>query len=380
MNNQNASYWELTTFLAKSDYLIIGAGITGLNAAISLKSKNPGAHVVVVDKGSWGDGASYRNAGFACLGSPTELLADFGDSEMDKVMEIVEMRWLGLQFLISRVGATAMELTWCGGLELFPEGSKLVWEAVNEALPELNRQFKDRLGQEAVQFEATPPAPFFRNGIGQVHIRQEGRLHPGKMMWSLQNMARDLGIVVLGGIDVKGWEATEDGIRVSTASGHHFQTKRLGLATNGFTPRLVAGLDLQPARNQVYVTEQIPGLSWDHCLHVHQGYIYARRLGQRILIGGARHLDRAGENTDQAGTTEQIQTYLRNFLSTHFSIAPDVQFVQSWSGTMGIGTEKLPIIQELEENIFAAVRLGGMGVAIGSLVGDQLAQLMLSHS
>ncbi len=380
MYNQNTSYWELTTVLAKSDYLIIGAGITGVNTAISLKSQNPGARIVVVDKGPWGDGASFRNAGFACMGSPTELLSDIESSGIEKVMEIVKMRWRGLQFLIDRVGEKAMDLTWCGGVELFPVNCRHAWEEVIEALPELNLRFREVLNHDSDQFAASDPESWFQQGIGQVNIQKEGRLHPGKMMRSLHDLARDLGIIILGGLEVTGWESNGDGIRVTTSSGPHFFTQRLGLATNGFTPRLIPGLDLQPARNQVYLTEEITDLKWDYCLHVHQGYLYARRIGQRLLIGGARHLDKEGETTDQPGTTDTIKFYLLDFLRNHFSISPDLQFAHSWSGTMGIGIEKMPIIQELEENIFAAVRLGGMGVAIGSLVGDQLAHLMLRHS
>ncbi|MBK7343194.1 MAG: FAD-binding oxidoreductase [Saprospiraceae bacterium] len=113
---------------------------------------------------------------------------------------------------------------------------------------------------------------------------------------------------------------------------------------------------------------------------MHQGFVYARRIGDQILIGGGRHLNKVGEMTDEEGITSEIESYLLNFLRTHFDVPPDIRFVQSWSGIMGMGSEKMPIVRELEENIFAAVRLGGMGVAIGSLVGDNLAQLMLSQS
>lgn len=380
MHHDSASFWELTSFQAPADFLIIGAGITGMNAAISLKSRQPEARVIVLDKGPWGDGASYRNAGFACLGSPTELLADMQGTGIDQVMSIVDMRWKGLQFLIDRVGERAMDLHWCGGMEFFPEQESAEWEAVNEVLPVLNQHFREILGITEEQFTAVSTGRGFRQGRGQIQIRKEGRLHPGKMMVRLQELARDMGVIILGGIDVTGWESGPHGIHVTTKVGRIFQTRRLGLATNGFTPRLIPGLDLVPARNQVYLTEIIPGLTWDFCVHVYQGFVYARRIGDQILIGGGRHLNKVGEMTDEEGITSEIESYLLTFLRTHFDVPPDIRFAQSWSGIMGMGSEKMPIVRELEENIFAAVRLGGMGVAIGSLVGDNLAQLMLSQS
>jgi glycine/D-amino acid oxidase-like deaminating enzyme len=47
-----------------------------------------------------------------------------------------------------------------------------------------------------------------------------------------------------------------------------------------------------------------------------------------------------------------------------------------WSGIMGVGNHKNPIVKQLSENVFCGVRLGGMGVAIGSLIGKELADLI----
>jgi len=48
-----------------------------------------------------------------------------------------------------------------------------------------------------------------------------------------------------------------------------------------------------------------------------------------------------------------------------------------WSGILGIGTVKKPIVQKIAPHVAVAVRLGGMGVAIGSLVGEEGAALLL---
>ncbi len=48
-----------------------------------------------------------------------------------------------------------------------------------------------------------------------------------------------------------------------------------------------------------------------------------------------------------------------------------------WSGIMGVGTNKTTIVKNISENVVCAVRLGGMGVAIGSLIGEEAANLCL---
>jgi hypothetical protein len=52
---------------------------------------------------------------------------------------------------------------------------------------------------------------------------------------------------------------------------------------------------------------------------------------------------------------------------------------QRWSGIMGLGPKKSTIIKNISTNVVCAVRMGGMGVAIGTLVGEEAAALVL-HS
>ncbi|MGE4347363.1 MAG: FAD-dependent oxidoreductase, partial [Flavobacteriaceae bacterium] len=54
----------------------------------------------------------------------------------------------------------------------------------------------------------------------------------------------------------------------------------------------------------------------------------------------------------------------------------DFEIEQRWCGIMGMGTsQKTPIVKQLSENVFCGVRLGGIGVAIGGLIGKELAEL-----
>ena len=206
--------------------------------------------------------------------------------------------------------------------------------------------------------------------------RLEGQLHPGKMMQNLWKYARQIGVDIVTGIEVERVEPGASGVSIQTAEGYRFSGAKVLLATNGFTRRLYSALAVQPARNQVLLTPAIPGLKFKGCFHYDRGYFYFRNVGDRILLGGGRHLAIEEEQTDKFGHTEHIQNALLDLLRN--TIIPGVPFEIEhwWSGILGVGDQKVPIIEEVEENIFVAVRLGGMGVAIGTLVGEQAAQLL----
>lgn len=370
------SIWEKETLLARADHLIIGGGITGLNAAIRLKGLDPAARVVVVEKHPWGGGASYRNAGFACMGSPTELIDDLGANPEELVWEIFALRWQGLQRLLTKVPASVMQLQWCGGAELFPDTPDCRWEEAADRLGALNARIRDITGEDR-HFEVRTRKEDFRSIRGIIAIAREGRLHPGRMMQALRDLATGLGVALHTGVEVEGLEPAGNRIDVKTKSGQVLEACRVGIATNGFTPDWYVGLPLRPARNQVYLTSPVPGLAWDRCLHMHSGYVYARRVGERILIGGGRHLDPEGESVSAEGLTTPIRDYLTGILESHLLQPGTFQLEMAWSGTMGVGESKHPIIRELEPGISAAVRLGGMGVAIGTLTGEALAESMV---
>jgi hypothetical protein len=75
-------------------------------------------------------------------------------------------------------------------------------------------------------------------------------------------------------------------------------------------------------------------------------------------------------------STTLVQEALEKLLEQ--TILPSVNFEieHRWSGILGVHTQKKPILKQLGHRVFCGVRLGGMGVAIGSLVGRDLADLI----
>lgn len=81
------SYWEYKSWFSQVDYTVVGSGIVGLHAALRLRERFPKAKILVLEKGVLPEGASTKNAGFACFGSMSELLDDLRSHSEGIVLE-----------------------------------------------------------------------------------------------------------------------------------------------------------------------------------------------------------------------------------------------------------------------------------------------------
>src|SRR5882672_5759606 len=112
------SVWESESFFAPKDFIIIGSGFTGLWSAYYLKKRYPGKSVLILERGIIPSGASSRNAGFACFGSFTELESDTKQQGEAEMLELVEMRYKGLEKIRKKFSPSAIDYENLGGYEL----------------------------------------------------------------------------------------------------------------------------------------------------------------------------------------------------------------------------------------------------------------------
>lgn len=360
--------------------IIIGAGIVGLSAAYYLKQLCSGAAVSLIHDTSFPTGASTRNAGFACIGSPTELLDDLSMHSAEKVFNIVQMRCEGLRRLRSLVGDDHMDYRATGGYEVFtPEEMSWYEESMNK-LDELNSEIRNVTGIPAAFSEGNRLIKRFGfKGIsGMISCHAEGTIHPGKMTKRLYRLAQEAGVEIISGARLNRLESEDHEVSLSFDRLPGLRSTHVLLCTNGFTRQLLPDAEVIPARNQVFLTPPLASLPFEGCFHRYKGYYYFRNVGNRVLIGGARHLGEADEQTDIYNNTTLIENHLRQFLSENILPGWNGSFSHKWSGILGIGEAKEPLIKAYRHNIFLAVRMGGMGVAIGSEAGYRSA-VMLSE-
>ncbi|MBW7913139.1 MAG: FAD-binding oxidoreductase [Taibaiella sp.] len=367
------SYWERESFF---DYghIVIGAGITGLSTAIELRQLYPADRILVLERGLLPSGASTRNAGFACMGSVTELLDDLRTMSESEVVDLFAQRKQGLEILRQRLGDEQIGYAANGSYELIDASAKEALNKIdylNELLLPVNNQPSFRLANEKIKsfgFSEQYTEALIENTC-------EGELHTGKMMRALADYASEQGIEIKTGVEVLRYKEEENRVVLELAGGMQLSCRTLNICTNAFTKQLLPDADVTPGRGQVLITEPITDLKFKGIFHMDEGYYYFREIDGRVLIGGGRNMDFPGETTTEMIVTERIQNSLEEKLRQ--IILPGVQFEvsQRWAGIMAFGATKQPIIKVFSDKVFGAFRMGGMGVALGSRVAQQLAEL-----
>jgi gamma-glutamylputrescine oxidase len=371
------SYWEQESIFGGFDVLIIGSGIVGLSAALSLKSKNPKLKIGVLESGFLPSGASTKNAGFACFGSVSELIDELNTAGEDELIKLVEMRWLGLQKLRKNLGDKAICFNQFGGYELFRNNEHELANSCIENISYFNKILRPIIGTAdifSVNNHEIADLGFANSGY-LIKNKSEGQIDSGRMMQGLLSKVQGMGIIVLNNCRVEKIESGSNEKIVLSNQGR-FKTRKIILASNAFIKAFFPDLDVRPGRGQVLITEEIKNLKIKGCFHYNRGFTYFRNIDNRILLGGARDLDFKGEETYQMGITDTIQNALEKLLAEVILPNQKVKIESRWSGIMGFGSELKPIVKELESGIFCAVRCNGMGIAMGSLLGEQVAELI----
>jgi len=366
------SYWELKNWFTNVDYTIVGSGIVGLHAALRLRERFPESKILVLEKGMLPQGASTKNAGFACFGSLSEIIDDLNSHTEEEVIQLIAKRWKGLQLLRKRLGDDTIDFKPFGGYELFLEDDSSFDYCLSK-MPFVNEVLMPLFKSEVFSKESNR---FNFGNINDTLIFNpfEAQIDTGNMMQALLKQAVSENILILNQQTVTAFNENQSGVEIALGD-FSFPTKKLLFATNGFTKQLISA-DVKPARAQVLITEPIPDLHIKGTFHLDKGYYYFRNINNRILFGGGRNLDFVGETTTEFGQTEIIQNRLEKLLKEVILPEREVKIEHRWSGIMGMGNQKNPIVQQVSEHVYCGVRLGGMGVAIGSLVGTELAGLI----
>ena len=367
------SYWEIKNWFTNVDYTVVGSGIVGLHAALRLRERFPNSKIIILEKGVLPQGASTKNAGFACFGSLSEIIDDLKSHSEEEVINLIQKRWEGLKLLRKRVGDVNLDYKPFGGYELFlKEHESDYLECINK-IPFINEILQPLFKSDVYSKEIDR---FGFNGIFESVIFNpfEGQIDTGNMMQELLKQAAANDILILNQQKVTSFNDNGTNVEVALED-FSFKTKKLLFATNGFASELTKG-EVKPARAQVLITHPIPNLHLKGTFHLDKGYYYFRNIGDRILLGGGRNLDFQGEATDEFGETQLIQNHLEKLLKEVILPIQEVKIDHCWSGIMGLGASKKPIVEPVSSNVFCGVRLGGMGVAIGSLVGTELADLI----
>ncbi|MDZ7933621.1 MAG: FAD-binding oxidoreductase [Emticicia sp.] len=373
------SFWEKDVFLKKYDVVIIGAGFSGLWLAYFLKKYQPKIEIAILEAGTLPTGASTKNAGFACFGSPTELLENIEVMGIDQAMFWAEKRYEGIK-MIEQYFGSEIEYDACGGVELFSD--KVIFETTKEQLNALNQSIKSIVGNDQCFFvdKNIIQNTGFSGFQYAIKNNVEGSIHSGKLIHVMTETLQAMKVKIFNGVKVQRFDNEVDNVRVYTENGLIVEAKHLSITTNAFTKELLPEIDLYSGRGQVLITEPIEGLNWRGTFHFDKGYYYFRNYRNRVLFGGGRNLDFQAENTDEFALTELVQSMLEkllyeNIIPNHKSVKID----QRWSGIMAFDETKTPLSKCLNPQVSLSVRMNGMGVALAPTLSKNLAKEILQE-
>ncbi len=377
------SYWERESFCSY-DHIIVGAGIVGISTAIELQTAYPQARVLVLERGLLPTGASTRNAGFACMGSVTELLADLKNSTEEEVATLFLQRRYGLALLRQRVSDAAIGYGQDGGYELIsPEDV-----AALDQMAYLNRLLRPYIHTDAFRLanDRLEEFGFARSKVAAlIENTCEAGINTGRAMRSLHRIAVGLGIEIMTGAELKSFEESSHEVQLRVADPFRkedllLRAATLSICTNAFSKALLPDADLRPGRGQVLVTKPVPNLRFKGIFHFDSGYYYFREIDGRVLIGGGRNLDFEAEATTDMELTPLIQEDLESRLREVILPGQPFEVDLRWAGIMAFGKTKQPIVKAVSNRVFAAMRMGGMGVALGSQAARDLAALIMQRN
>lgn len=358
----------------KIDVAVVGAGYTGLSAALTLA--RAGRSVLVCEAGVAGAGASSRNGGM--IGSShrldlADLTARYG---RDKAVAILREGIDSLEFTADLIGreGIACHFTRCGRF-------RAAWRPRDyEALGRESDLLRRAVGLESAMVPARESrkevdTEFYHGGC--VYPRH-GSLHPGLFHQGLLDRARAAGALVVDhcpvtAIDRDGGSFTLGSVRGRVAA------RDVLVATNGYTGPVTPGLGrcLISTMSYMIATEPLPSGTVSalipggrtivetrsrHC------YYRASPDGRRILYGARAAL--------RAIDVDAAARRIRRLLVQLFPRLSEVKISHSWRGHIAFPRDKMPHLGQYE-GLYFATGYCGSGVAMAPYLGHKIALKML---
>lgn len=368
------SWWEKSVLLKPFDFAILGAGLIGKQIALKIQLKYPSARVAIVDRSPISYGASTRNAGFACFGSVTEIVDDMKKSDVSAVIELLGKRYSGIQMLVHDFGADVIGYKNTGSCEVFTNSED--FDLALSSYSEINTLVKQAHGLENV-FQLKPSKHFQMN-VHETCLYNsfEGMLNSGLLNHTISERIHKAGVIPLYGCKINNYSKGQDLYTMVTDNGMEIHCKQLILANNAFAKDFLPNEDIEPARGQIVLTKPINNLPFDSIFHSDKGYMYFRNVDDRVLIGGARNHFHSAENTFNMQGSDEVKEYLIQYLKTVVLPNKEFEIDMHWSGIMAMGKEKLPMVKRIDNNLIVCVRMGGMGVALGPVLSDEVLEMI----
>ncbi len=364
-----------------ADVAIVGAGFTGLSAAIALRAA--GHSVVVLGQEHVGFGASGRNAGHLTpvIGKDLPTLALLFRSRARALVELVELA-------ITHVENTIRD----GGIACGYEAVGNVMAAVHprqHGMLDKAATAASALGLDAEMLEADAmqardlPRTFTRALL----MRRGGILDPGRYVRGLRHLAEEAGARIFEQTPVVRIEEGSPALVVTPAG--RLRVRAVVLATNAYTPAL-GWLRGTISRFHVYLFATAPltdaqrgAIGWRGREGIYTAHeiLESYRLTQdHRVVGGAKTV-RYGFDGRALPDDPATFDFLEDAFRARFPALREVAITHRWGGPIAFGLDFLPAVGVggTYRNVYYSAGYAGHGIAMASYAGTMLADLLLGR-
>ena len=362
------------TVEADCDVAVVGAGFTGLRAALCLAER--GCRAIVLEAEDVGWGASGRNGGqvnpMLPVRRPEELRKSVGDVYFERLTELSLNSADALFDLVRRYGidCDARQDGWlrvdhCPAARDTARSAARAWNEFGAGLEFVEGSDLHRL----------TGSPAYRSGTLSP---RGGAVQPLKLVRGLAAAAKSAGARIFRNALVSAMDRSGEGWTLRTGS-HRIRTRSVVLATNGYTDRLLPGLaqSILPLYPVQIATDALDDdrigaiLPQGHTIaDTRRMIMYARReAGNRMVFGGIGFRRPFG---GLAGRKWLLQDVARVF--------PDLRgadWKHFWGGRIALTPDRIPHLHEPQPGVVAGLGYNGRGVAMSLEMGRVLADRVL---
>ncbi|MEM8776367.1 MAG: FAD-binding oxidoreductase [Pseudomonadota bacterium] len=372
-------WWEAAEPIAtadvlpdRCDILVIGAGYTGLSAAIA--AHDCGAKVTVVEAGIPGEGASSRNGGMFGAHprlSWDKLASKFGQKTTDALFAEAPVALEWAKEFIRREDIDCdyqqtgrLSLAWTPSH--FEAQKRLAILVKDKSQVQVELLERNQLGDQ-IETEQY---------FGGLLLPEHGGLHPAKYYAGMLAAVRRRGVPVVSHARVGAFERYRAGYTVETAKGP-ISADKLILATNGYTTRPF-GWHLQrvfPLPSYLIATEELPDNLLGHLApgrrmmvetRARHSYFRLSPDGKRVLFGGRASM----RNLPLDVAAER----LRQTMSEIWPSLADANISHAWTGNTGFSFSQMPHVGE-RDGICYAMGYSGSGTVMAPYLGAKAGYL-----
>ncbi len=354
---------------AEAEVVIIGAGVTGLSAALHLKEHGIDTMVLEAETPGWG--ASGRNGGQFNPGlkyDPDALIARFGQAMGERMLHLSGSAPDLAMALIARheISCDALQSGWIQPAHDAASMRALERRAEQWARHGISLQLLDR--------EAVTQMIGTKIYIGGLLDPRGANAHPLNYTLGLARAARAAGVRIHAKTRVTSLKTNGDFTLVQTAAGP-VRARRVLICTNAETDGLCPPLErtLVPVRSVQVATAPLPDDIRRTILPGLQAASDSRRVMVYYKMDGAGRLLMGGRGDYSNATTAKLQENLRQVSRKMFPQLGNVPFEYAWGGYVAMTASHLPHLSRLGEGVMSATGFNGRGLALGTAMGKVLA-------